>query len=82
MPSGNGGRKIGGLFLEGLPEGPLFELRLSGQKRRPVQACERQQHGTGITIQELTLPMSESDPAVLLTSFICNAVVPAPSLAT
>ena len=63
MPSGNGGKKIGEQSLEGLPEGPLFELRLSGQKSRPVQACERQQHGTGITIQELTLQMSEPDPS-------------------
>lgn len=62
VPSGNGGRKIGGLFLEGLPEGPLFELRLSGQKRRPVQACERLQHGAGITVQGLPLRVSEPEP--------------------
>lgn len=63
LPSGNGGKKIGEQSLEGLPEGPLFELRLSGQESRPVQDRERQQHGTGITIQELTLQISESDPS-------------------
>ena len=63
MPSGNGGEKIGEQSLEGLPEGPLFELRLSGPKSRPVQDRERQQHGTGIAIQELTLQTPESDPS-------------------